>query len=48
MNDSGLDLQPHGRLQQAETLKTWTPGLAAVGLAGMAVTLVLSAILPLD
>jgi GntP family gluconate:H+ symporter len=49
MNDSGFWIYSRmGGFTEAETLKTWTPGLAIVGLVGMAVTLALSAILPLD
>ena len=48
MNDSGFWIYSRmGGFTEAETLATWTPGLAVVGLAGMATTLLLSAILPL-
>lgn len=48
MNDSGFWIfSKMGGFTEAEALKTWTPGLAAVGCGGMAMTLILSMVMPL-
>ena len=48
MNDSGFWIfSKMGGLTEEEGLKTWTPLLVILGLVSMAVTLVLSTVMPL-
>ncbi len=48
MNDSGFWIFARmGGLTELETLKTWTPLLAMLGLVSMAMTLLLASFLPL-
>ncbi|QXD15913.1 GntP family permease [Rhodocaloribacter litoris] len=48
MNDSGFWIYAKmGGLTEVETLKSWTPLLAVLGLAGFAVTVLLALLLPL-
>jgi H+/gluconate symporter-like permease len=48
MNDSGFWIYARmSGLTEMETLKSWTPGLAVVGISGFLATLVLAWLLPL-
>jgi H+/gluconate symporter-like permease len=48
MNDSGFWIfAKMGGLSELETLQTWTPLLAIMGVIGLLMTLLLAAILPL-
>ena len=48
MNDSGFWVfSKMGRVTEIETLKSWTPLLAVVGVTGMVTTLVLALLVPL-
>ena len=48
MNDSGFWIfAKMGGLTEGETLRSWTPLLAIVGLTGFAITIILATVLPL-
>ena len=48
MNDSGFWIfAKMGGLSEVETLKTWTPLLAAVGVVAFATTVLLALVVPL-